>query len=58
MRCSRFANEHHVQETLMLFPVGTMDHGTPKHHSVGKVHAHRIAHSVLACGRDGVHPHG
>ena len=29
--------EHHVQSTLVLFPVGTRSHGTPKHDSVGKV---------------------
>jgi hypothetical protein len=58
MRCSRFANEHHVQDTLMLVPVGTMYHGTPKRHVVGKGHTHSVAHRVLACGRDGFHPHG
>jgi hypothetical protein len=56
MRCSRFANEHQVQCTLVLFPVGTIYHGTGKHYGVGKVHTDSIAHSVLACGRGGIHP--
>jgi hypothetical protein len=31
------AMQHHVQETVMLLPVGPLYHGTPKHDSVGKV---------------------
>jgi hypothetical protein len=31
MRCSGLANEHRVHGTFVLFPVGTLDHGTPKH---------------------------
>lgn len=58
MRCSRLANEHHVHGTLLLLPVGTVYHGTPKQHSIGKVLTHSIAHGVLACGRRGLHPHG
>jgi hypothetical protein len=56
MRCSRFANEHHVQSTFVLLPVGTIDHGTPKHDSIGKVLVDSIAHQLLACGRRAIHP--
>src|SRR5258707_3967790 len=31
------ARQHHVQETLLLLPVGPLHHGTPKQDSVGKV---------------------
>jgi hypothetical protein len=30
MRCSGCANEHRVQGTFVLFPVGTLYHGTPE----------------------------
>ena len=33
----RSSGAHLVQGTLMLLPVGTIYHGTGKHHSVGKV---------------------
>lgn len=56
MRCSRLANEHQVQSTFVLLPVGTVYHGTGKHDFVGKVHTGSVAHRVLACGRGGIHP--
>ena len=56
MRCSRFANEHHVQGTFVLLPVGTLYHGTPKHDAVGKVLVDSVAHFLLACGRGAIHP--
>ena len=55
MRCSRFANEHHVQSTSVLLPAGTLYHQTGTHDFVGKVHTGSRAHRVLACGRDGMH---
>ena len=56
MRCSCLPNEHQVQDTFVLLPVGTVYHGTPKHDSVGKVLVDSIAPVVLACGRGGIHP--
>jgi len=56
MRCFGFANEHHVQSTLVLLPVGTVYHGTGKHYFVGYVHTNSLAHQMLACGRGGIHP--
>jgi hypothetical protein len=56
MRYSRFPNEHHVQNTLLLLPVGTLYHGTPKQHAVGKVLSSSVAHVTLACGRGSMHP--
>jgi hypothetical protein len=46
MRCSGFPNEHHVQDTFVLLPTGTIDRGTPKHESVGKVLSGSIAHLI------------
>jgi len=46
MRCSGFQNEHHVQDTFVLFPTGTIHRGTPKHDAVGKVLSCSIAHLI------------
>jgi len=46
MRCSGFPNEHHVQDTFVLLPTGTLDRGTPKHDAVGKVLSGSIAHLI------------
>ena len=56
MRCSCLPNEHQVQDTFVLLPVGTIDCGTRKHDLVGKVLSDSIAPVVLACGRGGIHP--
>jgi hypothetical protein len=56
LRCSGLANEHRVHGTFVLFPVGTLDHGTPHHDSVGTVQTPHVAHGALACGRGGIHP--
>ena len=39
--------QHHVHGTVMLFPVGPLDHGTPKHDGVGKV----LQNSSHLCAR-------
>src|SRR5260370_23024378 len=46
MRCSGVPNEHHVQDTFVLLPTGTIDRGTPKHDSVGTVLSGSIAHLI------------
>src|SRR5260221_3188637 len=46
MRCSGLPNEHHVQDTFVLLPTGTIDRGTPKHDSVGTVLSGSIAHLI------------
>jgi len=56
MRCPGLPNEHHVQGTFMLLPVGTIYHGTPKHDCVGKVLVDSLAQMMLACGRGDIHP--
>jgi len=56
MRCSGFPNEHHVQDTFVLVPTGTLDRGTPKHDAGGTVLANSMAHLMLACRRGGMHP--
>src|SRR5260370_31195700 len=46
MRCSGLPNEHHVQDTFVLLPTGTIDRGTPKHDAVGTVLSGSIAHLI------------
>src|SRR5258708_22780395 len=46
MRCSGVPNEHHVQDTFVFLPTGTIDRGTPKHDSVGTVLSGSIAHLI------------
>src|SRR5260370_11222067 len=46
MRWSGGRNEHHVQDTVVLLPTGTIDRGTPKHDSVGTVLSGSIAHLI------------
>jgi len=46
MRCSGFPNEHHVHDTFVLFPTGTLDRGTPTHDAVGQVLSGSIAHLI------------
>src|SRR5260221_9492350 len=46
MRCSGFPNEHHVQDTFVLVPTGTLDRGTPKHDAGGTVLSGSIAHLI------------
>src|SRR5260370_41099741 len=46
MRCSGVQNEHHVQDTFVLLPTGTIDRGTPKHDAVGTVLSGSIAHLI------------
>src|SRR5260221_4392547 len=46
MRCSGLPNEHHVQDTFVLLPTGTIDRGTPKPDAVGKVLSGSIAHLI------------
>src|SRR5258707_11536365 len=46
MRCSGSPNEHHVQDTFVLVPTGTLDRATPKHDAVGTVLSGSIAHLI------------
>ena len=56
MRCSCFANEHQVQDAFVLLPTGTAYRGTAKRDAMGKVLVDSIAHLMLACEREAVHP--